>query len=84
MSQLAGEVLAVLGIGSLAGTGVVAAVLASGATTIVAAAGNTAGISLDVGGATLPVSGPSPAGCLYDHSTARQPPSTVRMSDSAA
>lgn len=43
--------------GSLAGTGVVAAALASGATTIVAASGSAAGASLDVGGAPIPVSG---------------------------
>jgi hypothetical protein len=43
--------------GSLVGTGAVAAALASGATTIVAAAGNAAGISLDVGGAPIPASG---------------------------
>jgi Family of unknown function (DUF6069) len=41
--------------GSLARTGVVAAALASGATTIVAAVGSAAGISLDVGGAPLPL-----------------------------
>jgi hypothetical protein len=43
--------------GSLVGTGVVAAVLASAATTTVAAAGSAAGISLDLAGAPLPVSG---------------------------
>jgi hypothetical protein len=43
--------------GSLVRTGVVAAVLASGATTIIAAVGSAAGISLDVGGAPLPVAG---------------------------
>ncbi|MEV0570284.1 DUF6069 family protein [Dactylosporangium sp. NPDC050588] len=43
--------------GSLVGTGLVAIALASGATTVVAAAGNAAGISLDVGGAPIPVSG---------------------------
>ncbi|HEX6403053.1 MAG TPA: DUF6069 family protein [Pseudonocardiaceae bacterium] len=43
--------------GSLVGTGVVAAALASGATTIVAAAGHAVGISLDVGGAPIPVLG---------------------------
>ena len=43
--------------GSLVATGVAAAALASGATTIVAAAGNAAGISLDVGGAPIPVLG---------------------------
>jgi hypothetical protein len=43
--------------GPLVGTGVVAAALASGATTIVAAAGHAAGISLDVGGAPIPVTG---------------------------
>jgi hypothetical protein len=43
--------------GSLVRTGVVAAALASGATTIVAAAGSAAGISLDVGGAPIPVLG---------------------------
>jgi hypothetical protein len=41
----------------LIGTGVVAAALASGATTIVAATGHAAGISLDVGGAPIPVPG---------------------------
>lgn len=40
--------------GSLVGTGVVAAALASGATTVVAATGHAAGISLDVGGAPIP------------------------------
>ena len=44
-------------IGSLAGAGVVAAALASGATMVVAVAGRAAGISLDVGGAPIPVSG---------------------------
>jgi len=43
--------------GSLVATGVVAAALASGATTTVAAAGSAAGISLDVGGAPIPVLG---------------------------
>lgn len=43
--------------GPLVGTGVVAAALASGATTTVAAAGSAAGISLDVGGAPIPVLG---------------------------
>jgi Family of unknown function (DUF6069) len=43
--------------GSLVRTGVVAAALASGATTLVAAAGSAAGISLDVGGAPIPVLG---------------------------
>jgi uncharacterized protein DUF6069 len=43
--------------GSLIGTGVVAAALASAATTIVAAAGSAAGISLEVGGAAIPVPG---------------------------
>jgi len=43
--------------GSLVGTGVVAAALASGATTIVAAAGHAVGISLNVGGAPIPVLG---------------------------
>jgi hypothetical protein len=43
--------------GPLVGTGVVVATLASGATTIVAAAGGAAGISLDVGGAPIPVLG---------------------------
>jgi hypothetical protein len=43
--------------GSLVGTGVAAAALASAATTIVAAAGNAAGISLDVGGAPIPLVG---------------------------
>lgn len=43
--------------GSLTRTGVAAAVLASGATTAVAAAGHAAGISLDVGGAPIPVLG---------------------------
>lgn len=42
---------------SLLGSGVVAAALASGATSIVAAAGHAAGISLDLGGAPIPVSG---------------------------
>ena len=44
-------------IGSLVGAGVVATALASGATMVVAAAGHAAGISLDVGGAPIPVSG---------------------------
>lgn len=43
--------------GPLVRTGVVAAALASGATTAVAATGSAAGISLDVGGAPLPVAG---------------------------
>src|SRR5207253_3772703 len=41
--------------GALVGTGVAAAVAASVATTAVAAAGHGAGISLDMGGAALPV-----------------------------
>ncbi|RSM48429.1 hypothetical protein DMB66_46510 [Actinoplanes sp. ATCC 53533] len=41
----------------LAGTGVVALALASGATAAVAAAGHAAGISLDVSGAPIPVTG---------------------------
>jgi hypothetical protein len=43
--------------GSLVGTGLAAAALASVATAIVAAAGNAAGISLEVGGAPIPVPG---------------------------
>ena len=43
--------------GSLAVAGIVATALASGATSIVAAAGNAAGISLDIGGAPIPVQG---------------------------
>ncbi|HVH24848.1 MAG TPA: DUF6069 family protein [Pseudonocardia sp.] len=43
--------------GSLLGAGVVATALASGATTIVAATGNAAGISLDIAGAPIPVQG---------------------------
>jgi hypothetical protein len=43
--------------GSLLGSGVVATALASGATSIVAAAGNAAGISLDIAGAPIPVLG---------------------------
>src|SRR5512132_1197296 len=43
--------------GSLIGTGVAATALASVATSIVAAAGHAAGISLDVGGAPIPVQG---------------------------
>jgi Family of unknown function (DUF6069) len=43
--------------GSLVGHGLGAAVLASGATMAVAAAGQAAGISLDVGGAPIPVLG---------------------------
>ncbi|MGH3839896.1 MAG: DUF6069 family protein [Pseudonocardiaceae bacterium] len=43
--------------GSLIWTGVAAAAVASGATTIVAAAGHAAGISLDMGGAPIPVLG---------------------------
>jgi len=42
---------------SLVGAGVVALALASGATAAVAAAGHAAGISLDVGGAPIPVTG---------------------------
>jgi hypothetical protein len=42
---------------ALTGTGVVAAVAASAATMIVAAAGSAAGVSLDVSGAPIPVSG---------------------------
>lgn len=44
-------------IGPLVGTGVAAAALASGATTTVAATGHAAGISLDIGGAAIPVLG---------------------------
>jgi hypothetical protein len=43
--------------GSLIGAGVVATALASVATSIVAAAGHAAGISLDIGGAPIPVQG---------------------------
>ena len=43
--------------GSLVGHGLAATVLASGATVAVAAAGQAAGISLDVGGAPIPVLG---------------------------
>ncbi|MFC0032597.1 DUF6069 family protein [Micromonospora chaiyaphumensis] len=44
-------------IGALVRTGVVAAVAASAATMAVAAAGHAAGISLEVGGAPIPVTG---------------------------
>ncbi|MEV4508190.1 DUF6069 family protein [Dactylosporangium sp. NPDC049525] len=44
-------------LGVLAGTGVAAAVTASAATMAVAAAGHAAGISLDVSGAPIPVTG---------------------------
>ena len=43
--------------GSLLGSGVVATALACGATTIVAAAGTAVGISVEVGGAPIPISG---------------------------
>ncbi|HWM06355.1 MAG TPA: DUF6069 family protein [Actinophytocola sp.] len=43
--------------GSLIGAGVVATALASVATSFVAAAGHAAGISLDIGGAPIPVQG---------------------------
>ncbi|MET8281620.1 DUF6069 family protein [Micromonospora sp. NPDC005174] len=43
--------------GALIGAGVVATVAASAATMVVAAAGRTAGISLDVSGAPIPVAG---------------------------
>jgi hypothetical protein len=43
--------------GSLVKTGIAAAALASGATSLVAATGNAAGVSLDVGGAPIPVLG---------------------------
>jgi hypothetical protein len=43
--------------GSLIGAGVVATALASVATSIVAASGHAAGISLDIGGAPIPVQG---------------------------
>ena len=43
--------------GSLIGAGVVATALASVATSTVAAAGQAAGISLDIGGAPIPVQG---------------------------
>jgi hypothetical protein len=45
------------GIGALTRTGVAATAVASVATMAVAAAGNAAGISLDVGGAPIPVTG---------------------------
>jgi uncharacterized protein DUF6069 len=45
------------GIGSLIGQGVAAAVVASTATMAVAAAGHAAGISLDMAGQPIPVSG---------------------------
>lgn len=44
-------------IGALVGTGVAAAVAASAATMAVAAAGQVAGISLDMGGAPIPIAG---------------------------
>lgn len=44
-------------IGSLVGHGLAAVVLASGATAAVAAAGQAAGISVDIGGAPIPVTG---------------------------
>ncbi|WP_410812576.1 DUF6069 family protein [Micromonospora sp. 067-2] len=44
-------------VGALIRTGVVATVAASAATTAVAAAGHAGGISLDVGGAPIPVAG---------------------------
>src|SRR6188508_1883482 len=43
--------------GALVRTGIAATALASGATSTVAATGNAAGISLDVGGAPIPVLG---------------------------
>ena len=44
-------------IGSLIGTGLLATVVASAATPVVAAAGLAAGISLDIAGAPIPVPG---------------------------
>ncbi|MBM0230587.1 hypothetical protein JNW91_01050 [Micromonospora sp. STR1_7] len=44
-------------VGALIRTGVIATVVASAATMAVAAAGHAAGISLDMGGASIPVSG---------------------------
>jgi hypothetical protein len=44
-------------VGALIGAGVVAAVAASAATMAVAAAGHAAGISLDMGGVPIPVTG---------------------------
>jgi amino acid transporter len=44
-------------LGVLTGTGVVAAAVASAATMTVAAVGHAAGISLDMGGAPIPVTG---------------------------
>ncbi|MFY1671833.1 DUF6069 family protein [Plantactinospora sp. WMMB334] len=44
-------------LGALVGTGLVATVVASAATMAVAAAGHAAGISLDVSGAPIPVTG---------------------------
>jgi amino acid transporter len=44
-------------IGGLVGTGVAATVVASAATMAVAAAGHAAGISLDMGGVPIPVTG---------------------------
>lgn len=44
-------------IGALVGTGVAATVVASAATMAVAAAGHAAGISLDMGGVPIPVTG---------------------------
>jgi hypothetical protein len=44
-------------LGSLVGTGLLATVAASAATPLVAAAGLAAGISLDIGGAPIPVLG---------------------------
>ena len=48
---------ATTGLGRLIGTGVVAALVAGAATMAVAAAGRAAGVSLEVGGAPIPVSG---------------------------
>jgi hypothetical protein len=45
------------GVGALIGAGVLATVAASAATMVVAVAGRTAGISLDVSGAPIPVAG---------------------------
>jgi hypothetical protein len=49
--------VATSGVGSLIGFGVVGAAVASAATMTVAAAGHAAGISLDMGGLPIPVTG---------------------------
>ena len=54
-------------VGALIRTGVVAAVAASVATTVLAAAGNAAGVSLDIGGTPIPLNGFGVLTAVFSH-----------------